>query len=462
MTASRKWKSAGLLGFVLICMTLFFFLFQQAGGQVPWHDGYEVDVVLPEPINTVDNSDVRLGGVKVGRVSGIESIGSSAKITFEIDDKYAPIYQDATVTPRIKTLVGETYLEITPGTEEAGEIEDGGEVGSKGVQEVVPLERLLSTLDDDTRADIQRNLRGMGIAFGGEPERGPERPDGSQGFPVSYPENYGQDLNRLFAAMNPTVADGGTLMQILRGQRDDLAKVVDNTGQIMQAFADRTDQVRTLAIQAKVAAEAANSRDEQLRQIFQELPPTLTQARGSLGLLGNFSDNAIPVMRDLRQAMEDLTPTIVDLEPTARDARKLFNQLPGFVDDANPLIAQLEPLSNELSPAVNSLDALLRQANPAVDYLADYRDEVGAFFATAGDAVQPGDNFGATARVLAIVGASSLDDQQDTLPLVTLTNLLGSLDGGITSVQGGNTYPKPGTVNTPNDESNFERVEELP
>lgn len=434
----RTMKGLALVAFMVLNMFLFFFLFSQAGGRPPWHDAYKVTVVLPEALNTVDNSDVRLGGVKVGRVVDISSQGSLAEVTFEIEDDYVPMYNNGTVTPRIKTLVGETYLEIDPGDPSSGEIPDGGDVKMSQAQEIVPLERLLSTVDEKTREDIRANLRSLGSGL----------------------EDHGDNLNELFAQTTPLVANGGALVQVLRDQREELAGTVANTAEVMQAFADRTEQVRTLAVQAKVTAEAAASRDEQLRQIFAELPPTLDQANESLGILGDFSGTATPVVSDLREALVALAPTLVDLEPTAFDARKLFDELPTFIERINPLIATLEPLSDQLNPAVGSLEALLREANPALAFLSGYSADIGSFFATTGSINDVRDALGNLGRVHGILGPTSFDDLSGGGEYYDVLNTLFDLAGG--PVQNQNAYPMPGTIGESSTESNFQVIESLP
>ena len=115
----------------------------------------------------------------------------------------------------------------------------------------MPLERILSTVDLPTRRNISATS--------------PSLADGLNG--------HGDDLNRLFRTARPTVANGGVLMQTIRAQRYQLAHAVDDTATVMQTFADRTQQVRTLAVQAKSTAEVVSARDDQMRAIFRELEP---------------------------------------------------------------------------------------------------------------------------------------------------------------------------------------------
>jgi virulence factor Mce-like protein len=430
--------------FSAVCLAIFAFLYTQAGGRFRLSEPYHVSVVLPEPLNLVENSDVRIGGVKVGRVTRRGQTPSGAGlVTFELEDgSVAPIYKDATVAPRIKTLVGETYIDLDPGTPKAGAVPDNGTLMAGHAQEVTALEEILSTFHAPTRRHVTQDLQSLGTAFNG----------------------HGEDLNQLFAAMEPTVADGGRLMQVFRGQRDQLAHAIDDTASTFQAFADRTAQVRTLAVQAKNAAEAASAENDQLASTFQELPPTLRTARTTLGKLGNLSDNATPVIHDLRVASTDLSPAIRDLKPAAHDANQIFDELPHFINEANPMFAALRPFTQDLDPAIGSLDALLRQAIPAVAYLKDYDQEFGAFFANTGSINDYKDALGQLGRVHAVAAPPGPDFLSSKQEIIDAYNAL--VDVGLvsklTTKQEHNSYPEPGSIDNPSTKQNFQEVPALP
>ena len=70
---------------------------------------------------------MRISGVSVGKVKAIElSDDGLADATIEIEPKYAPIPADTQAILRQKTLLGETYVELTPGDGEAPLIPEGG------------------------------------------------------------------------------------------------------------------------------------------------------------------------------------------------------------------------------------------------------------------------------------------------------------------------------------------------
>lgn len=438
-----KSKIFAIVLFALFCAAIFWFLYSKAGGDPPFSDSYKVTAVVPESFNLVTQADVRLGGDIVGKVVEVDNEGGLGKFTFEVEDEYVPLYQDATVAMRIVTLVGETYVDLDPGTAEAGELPDGSTITLEQAEETVPLETVLDTLDAETRKQVQRNLQSLGGAFDGQ----------------------GIETNRLFASMEPTVADGSELLAVLRGQREQLGSGINDMAAVMQALADRTTQVQTLAVQAKNTAEAVASRDEALRATFQQLPSTLAQARGTLDNVGDFSGGAIPVISDLRLAAIDLGPTLRDLQPAAASGRRLFDELPSFIDAANPMLNELPPFTRELDPAVGSLDAFLRQINPAINYLKDYDNEVGAFWPSVGDALATRDAIGNQGRINAFLSPTGNEFAgPQGAAFVKAYNAFadaGLLENFTPSAAQGNHYPLPGTAGDkpPGAEQNFQRID---
>ena len=106
-----------ITGFALSCFGILLFLWITFGGPTPFKaKSYEVTIPFDEAAQLAQQSDVRISGVNVGKVKNIErDPGKLAIATIEIDDKYAPIPKDTRAILRTKTLLAETYVELTPG-----------------------------------------------------------------------------------------------------------------------------------------------------------------------------------------------------------------------------------------------------------------------------------------------------------------------------------------------------------
>jgi virulence factor Mce-like protein len=348
------------------------YYYQTAGGRLPLAGHlYTVTAKVQDPQGLLKHADVRSAGVKVGSVSDITNVatpnGTITDVQVQLDSSYAPIYNDATVLVRQKTLVGENYIDLMRGHPQDGKVADGGTLPLSHDLESVPIDKILNALTPPVRNQVRTDLQSLGGGL----------------------DHEGKNLNQFLGALQPTVYNGGRVLQVLNGQRAQLAGVISQTGTVMQAIANRTKDLRTLITGAMQTAQAVSSRDTALAQSLVELPPTLAQARTSVATLASFSGLATPVIANLRIAVQNLDPVIHDLEPTAAAARQLFTDLPPFLRVANPLLVSLKTFSRASTPAVPALEALLRQADPALAYLKPYSKEVGGFL----------ENFGTTGQI---------------------------------------------------------------
>src|SRR3954462_8394220 len=125
-TATRILIAAG---FALSCFALALFLWITFGGPIPPKpEGYRFEVPFNEATQLAQQSDVRISGVSVGQVQDIVLSPNveQALAKLDINDKYGPIPSDTRAILRTKTLLGETYIELTPGDRYGPRLADGG------------------------------------------------------------------------------------------------------------------------------------------------------------------------------------------------------------------------------------------------------------------------------------------------------------------------------------------------
>src|SRR3954451_13708508 len=109
--------------FALGCFGLLLFLWMSFGGAVPLKaNKYELRVSFPEATTLAEQADVRISGVTVGKVrrKDLDKGGNRTRILLDINHRYAPLPKDTRAILRQKTLLGETFVELTPGHKSAG------------------------------------------------------------------------------------------------------------------------------------------------------------------------------------------------------------------------------------------------------------------------------------------------------------------------------------------------------
>jgi ABC-type transporter Mla subunit MlaD len=125
------------LGSVLAANLLAITLVACGGGGSAEDEGlhYEVTASFERPGPSLEpGADVRIGGVNVGTVSELTEDHGTTEATLRIEPQFAPLSSNARAVVRQKTLLGETYIELTSRRQQAViAIPSGGSVSNAQV-----------------------------------------------------------------------------------------------------------------------------------------------------------------------------------------------------------------------------------------------------------------------------------------------------------------------------------------
>lgn len=113
-------------------------------------------------------SRVQIAGIGVGEIIDIRLEGVKAKATLRIR-RDIHVREDATLTKRSESLLGDYMLDLTPGTENFRELKDGEEI--KRVLDAQGMEQLMTTLGAIT-ADVQAVTGSLKNVLGGPQGQG--------------------------------------------------------------------------------------------------------------------------------------------------------------------------------------------------------------------------------------------------------------------------------------------------
>src|SRR5918999_530073 len=158
------------IGFALSCFGLLLFLWVTFGGPTPFKaDSYTFKAKVPEAVTLAKEADVRIGGVSVGKVKqlSLPEQGNTTEVTIELDAKFAPIPKDTRAILRQKTLLGETYVELSGGTKAAGVLPDGGTLARGRTADSTQIDEIFQALDDETRTAFRSWMQNAAIAVRG-------------------------------------------------------------------------------------------------------------------------------------------------------------------------------------------------------------------------------------------------------------------------------------------------------
>src|SRR3982074_1400022 len=133
-------KIVTMVLFTLSCVGLLLFLWLSFGGTVPLNpQGYRVKLSFPNAQELATQADGRIAGVSVGKVvqKELDPAGNATIATVQLGNQYAPIHRNATAILRQKTILGETYIDLNPGTRGSPALPDGSLLTRGQVQHAV-------------------------------------------------------------------------------------------------------------------------------------------------------------------------------------------------------------------------------------------------------------------------------------------------------------------------------------
>jgi phospholipid/cholesterol/gamma-HCH transport system substrate-binding protein len=351
-----------IAGFALSCFGILLFLWVTFGGPTPFKaKTYQIKVPFYEATQLAEQSDVRISGVNVGKVQSIDLApnGKQALATVNIDDQYAPLPESTRAILRTKTLLGETYIELTPGSREGPELADGGSLPTANVAQSVQLDEIFRTFDADTRAAFQSWQQEAAVAINGQ----------------------GQNLSYAIGQFEPTFTEYDKLFRILDTQRVAIGQLFRNGATTFQALRGREGQLADLIRSSNAVFQTTARRDRDIEALFRAFPTFLDESKQTLARLEGFAVNADPLFRQLVPAAEQLSPTLVAIAKLAPESK-------GFFEGLGPVIAKAPTgfpafrkiFRDEFPPLLRAVDPFLRNLNPILTGLKLYKHEFTAFF----------------------------------------------------------------------------------
>jgi phospholipid/cholesterol/gamma-HCH transport system substrate-binding protein len=369
-----------IAAFTLSCFGLLLFLWSAFGGPVPLKPrGYEFKASFAEATQLAQEADVRISGVTVGKVKKI-ALGDDGRTeaTIELGQKYAPLPSDSRAILRQKTLLGETYVELTPGTRGASPLREDGKLATKNVAPTVELDEIFRSFDTKTRQAFQ--IWQQQVA------------KGIQGRDASFSDALG--------SLEPFATDTNKVLETLNNQSQATRLLIRNTGQFFKALTERQQQLADLIVNSNRVFGTTAQRDREIKETFIALPTFIDQSKKTLRRLESYAANT--------------NPLITDLHPWAREASKTLQSARNLAPDFNHFMQALGPavtasgrgfpagsrFLDDLRPLLGQLDPFLRNFNPFLRWLGLYNHEFAAFFANVTASLGYNDRPGSDVRAL--------------------------------------------------------------
>jgi phospholipid/cholesterol/gamma-HCH transport system substrate-binding protein len=224
-----------------------------------------------------EGNEVRIAGVRVGKVEEIELAGDHVRVGFRVDQE-AEFGQESHASIRVKTLLGAMYLAVEPAGD--GQMSEGSEI---------PVERTTSPFD-------------VVEAFSGLAETSSEI-----------------DTDRLAESLT-------TMADLSRNTPEEFRATLDGVSRLSANVAEKSEQINTLLQNLEKVSKVLDERDEAIIALMRDadvLFRALVQRREAIhDLLVSTSQLSQELTLLVRQSRADLKPALDHLESVVQVLNK--------------------------------------------------------------------------------------------------------------------------------------------
>jgi phospholipid/cholesterol/gamma-HCH transport system substrate-binding protein len=302
----------------------------------------------------IKGNDVRMYGVKVGVVSELNVVDNDkARLTLDLTSSETPIHEDARLKIRPVSLLGERYVELTPGTPGAPVADDGFTIPLAQTSRAVDLDEVLDAVDQPTGRALSLLLTTMGEGLAGN----------------------GKNAADTISELAPSMEQTEELVAVLDGQTATLQRLVDALGPVISSLGVNGGGTTDALIDSAVSLlDATAEQREALEMTLEQLPSTLQTAQRTLASLSDLSDEATPALASARPFTDQLSQIADEATAFSQAAEPAITNLKPVLSKARHLVRQATPLVAQLN---SSSDAMVADATNGSRFLMDLSDHLG-------------------------------------------------------------------------------------
>jgi ABC-type transporter Mla subunit MlaD len=272
----------------------------------------------------------------------------------DLQQRYAPVPANTRAILRQKTLLGEAFIALTPGTRRGPKLADGGTLPSSQVARTTQLDQVLGSFGRPTQQDLNRFLAGSAATLAGQAE----------------------NLNSALGNLDPAVTELRQVLLAVDGDRGNLASLLRNGATVVNTLGQRSADMETLIRAGDQVFSATAQRNAALSATIDRLPPFLSRLRVTLNAVGHTLALASPSVSSLQASAPLLRPALGDVISLSGPALSLLHQAPRLIDDALVALPAVSTFSQVFHPAVDALLPAVQQITPVIGFIDGYKKEV--------------------------------------------------------------------------------------
>jgi phospholipid/cholesterol/gamma-HCH transport system substrate-binding protein len=358
-----------LVAFTASCIGLLIFLWISFGGSVPFSaQGYRFSVQFTQATELAPDAQVEIAGVTIGHVVSVNLDRRTGldEAVLEIDRQFVPRPADTRAILRTKSLLGETYVQLSAGNPNGPKLADGGSLPRAQVDPTVQLDQILNTFSPKTRAAFETWMQEGGVAL----------------------TNRGEQFNAALAELYPFTQNVGAVLTVLQRQGAATRTLLADSGTVFSSLAKSPAQLQGFVRNSNRLFATTASADASLAATIRAFPAFLTQTRQTISRVAAFSANTKPLVDELHPAAAQLTPALRTLNTLAPELRTLVQDVGPLTRASRTGLPALRTFLTRSVPFLTALKPYLGNIVPVINYLDDYRHELAGFFANSAAATQ--------------------------------------------------------------------------
>jgi ABC-type transporter Mla subunit MlaD len=367
------------------------FLAYNANRGLPFVPTYELKAEVPSAANLVVGNDVRVGGARVGIVSGIEAQrqddGSTiAVLDLTLERDAGPLPVDSTLIVRPRSALGLKYVEITRGTSSDG-FDDGATIPLASATPVpVEFDEVLGMFDEPTRAAAAENTIGFGDAFAGR----------------------GESINTAIGAFPPLLRDVVPVARNLSAPDTNLRRFFAELGDAAAIVAPAAEAQAELFVNLDTTFRALrNVARPYIQDSISGGVPALETAIRTLPLQRPFLRNTEALFRELQPGAAALRASAPTLADALEEGTRVLPRTPPFNRRLASLLEEVQAFAEDpmVPRGLNATTTALRSLGPTLAFVTPAQtvcNYATLFFRNVASLLSDGDRNGTWQRFIIV------------------------------------------------------------
>ncbi len=285
MKRLRNEIGVGLL--LLAALAALLYMSFKVGALKSLGDTIEVQALFEDAAGLVDDSDVRLAGVRIGGVDRLRVEDGRCLATLVIR-RDAGLRKDVRAVVRARSVLGEKYVAMVPVGDQAPPLEDGDRIVDTAIpyeidQMVTALGPMLELLDPEDMAAI--------LSLAADIARSTE----------------GEDTAGLVAEAEKLLANLNQMAEVAPAVRRDVPVILDNLRTSTARLDDTMQRLDRVLARTETLLDRVDESTADLPQTMDDVQVTARELRELAEVLNASGDEIGPILEDLATVLDNLS-----------------------------------------------------------------------------------------------------------------------------------------------------------